>query len=518
MWRPCWAARPAPALPWPIRRLAKWTSRELPRYAGRRPIRWLEDDVRESQDVAAWVAAQNKVTFAFLERIPERERIRKRLATLWDFEKFSSPFKEGGRYYYYHNSGLQNQYVLCTMNSLDAEPQVLIDPNTWSKDGTVALDGTSFSDDGKYVAYGIQDGGSDWRTWRVMEIETGRVLDEELKWLKFSGTTWTKDGKGFFYSRYDAPAEGGEFQNLNLNQKVYYHRLGTSQADDVLVYRRPDNPDWGFDAEVTEDGRYLVITIWKGTDDKFRIVYRDLAEPYGMPVDLIETFDNEYTLVGNDGPVFFFKTDLSAPKRRLIAIDTRAPQREHWRELVPQSGRRAHLGQLRGQPVHRAVSEGRPQPGQLFSPGGQLVGEIELPGIGTASGFGGKRTDTETFYSFQLCGSAEHLPLRLDRSQEHAHPPLAGRLRSGRVRNRAGLLREQGDGTRVPMFITHKKDVARNGDNLTLLYGYGGFNIPMTPQFSISRLAWMELRRLCKPASAAEANTARPFGTRRAPG
>ncbi len=364
------------------------------------PYRWLEDDVRESKDVEAWVTAQNKVTFAFPEEIPEREAIRKRLTALWDFEKYSSPFKEGGRYYYLHNSGLQNQYVLFTMTSLDAEPQVLIDPNTWSKDGTVALDGTSFSDDGKYVAYGIQDGGSDWRTWRVMEIDTRRVLDDELKWLKFSSTTWTKDGKGFFYSRYDAPAEGAEFQSLNLNQKVYYHRVGTSQADDVLVYRRPDNPDWGFETEVTEDGRYLVITIWKGTDDKFRIVYKDLAEPYGMPVDLIETFDNEYTLVGNDGPVFFFKTDLGAPKRRLIAIDIRAPQREHWKELVPQSDdvltSAGFVGNLF---IVQYLKDARSQV-KLFSPGGQLVGEIELPGIGTATGFGGKRTDTETFYSF----------------------------------------------------------------------------------------------------------------------
>lgn len=457
------------------------------------PYRWLEDDVRKSKDVRDWVTAQNKVTFAFLEKIPEREAIRKRLTALWDFEKYSSPFKEGGRYYYLHNSGLQNQYVLFTMESLDAEPQVLIDPNTWSKDGTVALDGTSFSDDGKYVAYGVQDGGSDWRTWRVMEIGTRRVLDDELKWLKFSSTTWTKDGKGFFYSRYDAPAEGAEFQSLNLNQKVYYHRVGTPQADDVLVYRRPDNPDWGFETEVTEDGRYLVITIWKGTDDKFRIVYKDLAEPYGMPVDLIETFDNEYTLVGNDGPVFFFKTDLGAPKRRLIAIDTRAPQREHWKELVPQSDdvltSAGFVGNLF---IVQYLKDARSQV-KLFAPGGQLVGEIELPGIGTASGFGGKRTDTETFYSFS----------------SFAVPPSI--YRYDLITRKSTLVRrsqvdfdpeeyvteqvfyQSKDGTRVPMFITHKKGVARNGDSPTLLYGYGGFNIPMTPQFSVSRLAWMEL-------------------------
>ena len=228
------------------------------------PYRWLEDDVRESDEVAAWVEAQNKVTFGFLESIPQRKAIEKRLTELWDFEKFGSFFKEGGRYYYLYNSGLQNQYVLYVMDSLDGEARVLIDPNTWSDDGTVALSGMSFSDDGRYMAYGIQDGGSDWRTWRVMEIEGKRVLEDELKWLKFTSTTWTKDGKGFFYSRYDEPKEGAEFQSLNLNQKVFYHRVGTSQADDVLVYSRPDNPEWGFSTEVTEDGRYLIITILEG--------------------------------------------------------------------------------------------------------------------------------------------------------------------------------------------------------------------------------------------------------------
>ncbi len=457
------------------------------------PYRWLEDDVRESDEVAAWVKAQNEVTFGFLEEIPQRKAIEKRITELWDFEKFGSFFKEGGRYYYLHNTGLQNQYVLYTMASLDDEPRVLIDPNTWSDDGTVALSGMSFSDDGRYMAYGIQDGGSDWRTWRVMEIDGGRVLEAELKWLKFTDTTWTKDGKGFFYSRYDEPKEGAEFQSLNLNQKVFYHRVGTSQADDVLVYRRPDNPDWGFQTEVTKDGRYLIITIWKGTDDKYRIVYKDLTEPYAMPVELITDFDNEYSFIGNDGPVLFFKTDLDAPKRRIIAIDTRTPDRAARKEIVAEADDvLTGVGLVGNQLIAEYLKDARSQV-KLFAMDGRFLCDLELPGIGSAGGFGGKRTDTETFYSFS----------------SFAVPPSI--YRYDLITRKSTLLRRADvdfvpedfvtdqvfyaskDGTRVPMFLTYKKGMKRDGSNPTLLYGYGGFNIPLTPRFSISRLAWMEM-------------------------
>ena len=465
------------------------------------PYRWLEDDVRESDEVAAWVEAQNKVTFGFLESIPERKAIEKRLTELWDFEKFGSFFKKGGRYYYFYNSGLQNQSVLYVMDSLDGEARVLIDPNTWSDDGTVALSGMSFSDDGRYMAYGIQDGGSDWRTWRVMEIEGKRVLEDELKWLKFTDTTWTKDGKGFFYSRYDEPKEGAEFQSLNLNQKVFYHRVGTSQADDVLVYSRPDHPDWGFSTEVTEDGRYLVITIWKGTDDKYRIVYKDLAEPYGAPVDLITDFENEYSFIGNDGPVLFFQSDLDAPKRRIIAIDTRRPGRDAWKEIVPEAEDVLSGVSLVGnQFIAEYLKDARSQV-KLFAMDGRFLTELELPGIGSAGGFGGKRTDTETFYSFS----------------SFAVPPSIYRYdmitRKSTLLKRADVdfvpedyMTEQvfytsKDGTRVPMFLTYKKGIKRDGKNPTLLYGYGGFNISLTPRFSISRLAWMEMEGIYAQAN-----------------
>jgi prolyl oligopeptidase len=285
------------------------------------PYRWLEDDVRTSKEVADWVAAENQVTSTYLETIPEREKIRKRLTDLWNYEKYSPPFKESGPYYYSKNDGLQSQDVLYILDSLDAKPRVLIDPNSWSKDGTLALAGLSMSEDGKHTAYGVSEAGSDWNTWRVLEIATGKLLDDQLKWIKSSGASWTKDGMGFFYSRFPEPRPGEEFQSSNFNEKIYYHRLGTPQSEDEMKYAQPKHPDWELGGNVTEDGRYLVITMSKGTDEKHRIAYLDLKEPSAKPVDLIDNFDNDYTFVGNDGPVFYFRTDLGAPRKRLIAID-----------------------------------------------------------------------------------------------------------------------------------------------------------------------------------------------------
>ena len=457
------------------------------------PYRWLEDDVRTSEDVADWVEAQNKVTFGYLELIPQRDTIRQRLTELWDYEKYGSPFKAGGRYYYLHNSGLQNQFVVFAMETLDSQPRVLLDPNEWSPDGTLALAGMAFSDDGKYLAYGIQDGGSDWRTWQIMEIESGKKLEDELKWIKFASVDWTKDGKGLFYSRYDEPQEGEQFQSLNLNQQIYYHRVGTLQSEDVLVYRRPDHPDWGFQLEVTEDGDYLVITVWKGTDDKYRVLYKDLNEPYGMPVELIDNFDNEYTFVGNDATVFYFKTDLNAARKRLVAIDIRKPARDAWKEIIPESENVLNAVSFVGNLlIADYLKDARTQV-VLYSPTGERIDEVTLPGIGTASGFGGKRTDTETFYSFS----------------SFAVPPSIYRFdlitRQSKLMRRANVqfnpddyetrqvFYASRDGTRVPMFITHNKNLQLDGQNPTLLYGYGGFNIPLTPSFSTSRLAWMDM-------------------------
>ena len=457
------------------------------------PYRWLEDDVRESKEVANWVAEQNRVTFGYLKQIPARKAIEKRLTELWNYEKFSAPFKRGGRYYFRKNNGLQNQYVLYTQESLSAEPRILIDPNTWSEDGTVALAGMAFSDDGKHLAYGIQESGSDWRTWRVMEIESGKVLDEQIKWIKFSSATWTKDGKGFFYGRYAEPKEGEAFQTVNLNQKLYYHKVGTPQSADVLIYERPDHPDWGFQADVSEDGQYLIITVWKGTDDRYRVLFKDLTKDTYTPTDLIDNFENEYSFVGNDGPVFYFQTDLGAVRRRVVAIDSRQGTKAEPREVIAETKETLRsVGMLDNMFVAEYLKDAKTQV-KLFDLKGKFVREVEFPGIGSASGFDGKREDTETFYSFS----------------SFATPP--GTYRYDMKTGKSELFRQakvkfdpdkyvvkqifysSKDGTSVPMFIAHRKDLKLDGTNPTLLYGYGGFNISLTPSFSISRLTWMEM-------------------------
>lgn len=457
------------------------------------PYRWLEDDVRNSKDVEAWVEAENKHTQAFLESIPQRETIRQRLTKLWDFEKFGTPFKVGGKYLFEKNDGLQNQDVLYIQDSLQGEARVLIDPNTWSKDGTVALEGMSFSDDGRYLAYGVQDGGSDWRVWHIMNVETGKVLDDEIHWMKFNSPAWTSDGQGFFYARFPEPKEGAEFQNLNLNQKVYYHRVGRPQSQDILVFERPDEPKWGYYPMVSEDGRWLILTVMVGTDDRFRVFYKDLTEPYGAPVALIDNFENEYSFIGNDGTLFYFQTDLDAPLKRVIAIDVRNPDRKNWKEIIPQGTEALTNVSLVGNLfVLESLKDAKTRVA-LHTVDGKFVRTVDFPGIGSAGGFGGKRTDTETFYTFS----------------SFATPPST--YRYDLITGESTLLRrakvdfnpdeyevkqvfaKSKDGTRVPLFVAHKKGLKLDGQNPTLLYGYGGFNIPLTPGFSISRLAWMEM-------------------------
>jgi prolyl oligopeptidase len=457
------------------------------------PYRWLEDDVRKSKEVAEWVEAENKVTSAYLKAIPEREGIIKRLTDLWNYERFSVPFKAGGRYFYTRNDGLQNQAVLYTLDSLDAEPRVLIDPNAWSKDGTVALGSLSPSDDGKYLAYSVADAGSDWNTWRVLDIATGKPLGDEVKWVKFSGASWTKDSKGFFYSRYDEPQAGAQFQSLNLNQKVFYHRIGTPQSDDVLVYKRADHPDWGFSPEVTEDGRYLIISVWKGTDHKYRITYKDMNELFALPVDLIETFDNDYSFVGNEGPIFYFKTDLDAPRSRLIAIDTRKPEKANWKEIIPQTKENLRgIGLVANMFVTSYLKDARTQV-KLYTMEGKPVREVDFPTLGSASGFGGKRTDTETFYAFSSFATPPSIyryDLITGQSKLFRQAKVKFTPEDYEVKQ---VFYKSKDGTQIPMFLTYKKGIKLDGTNPTLLYGYGGFNIPLPPAFSVSRVAWIEM-------------------------
>lgn len=457
------------------------------------PYRWLEDDVRKSADVKAWVAAQNEITNKYLEALPDREAIKKRLTELWDYEKYTAPSKIGGRYFYRKNNGLQNQAVLYVMDSLNGEPRVLIDPNKLSKDGTVALGGTAVSPDGKYMAFSVSEAGSDWSTWKVMDVAHGTTLGDELKWIKFSNPAWTNDGKGFFYSRYDEPKAGEAFQSLNLNQRVMYHRVGSAQTDDVLVYKRPDHPEWGFQCAVTEDGRYLVITTWKGTDDKYRITYRDLNEPFAMPVDLIDAFENDYTLIDNDGTTLYFRTDLDAPNGKIIAIDVTKPNKKDWKEIVPEQKEKLEgAGFVGNTLVLTYLKDARTQV-KLHAPDGSFIKELELPSLGTAAGFGGRRIDTETFYLFSSYATPPSI---------YRYDFVTGKttqLRKANVKFNAEqyevkqVFYPSKDGTKIPMFIAHKKGLKLDGTNPTLLYGYGGFNISLTPGFSMAIASWLDL-------------------------
>jgi prolyl oligopeptidase len=458
------------------------------------PFRWLEDDVRTSKDVADWVEAQNKVTSGYLESIPERAAIKQRITDLWNYEKFSAPSQVGGRYFFTRNDGLQNQNVLFVQDALDAEPRLLIDPNTWSKDGTVALSGLAVSDDAKYVAYGVAEAGSDWNTWRVLDVAAGRPLADEVRWVKFSNTAWTPDGKGFFYSRFPEPKTDDTFQGLNVNMKLYYHRLGTPQADDVLVYHRPDRPKWGITGEVSEDGRYLIVSVSDGTTSrKARVVYKDLLEPYSLPVELIDNHDNKFFFVGNDGPVFYFRTDHEAPRGQVVAIDTRKPDRKDWKTLVPEAKDTLQAVSLVGNVFICSYLQDAKTQVRVHDLAGRHVRDVQLPGIGTATGFGGKRTATETFYTFSSFATPPSI---------YSYNVLTGEsklLRQAKVKfdptryEVKQVFYPSKDGTRVPMFVAHKKGLELDGSNPVLLYGYGGFNISQTPGFSVSRLQWMEM-------------------------
>jgi prolyl oligopeptidase len=433
------------------------------------------------------------VTSAYLETLAGRSAIGDRLTQLWNFERYSTPFKQGGRYFYFKNDGLQNQSVLYTLPSLEAEPRVLLDPNTLSEDGTVSLSGMAVSENGAYLAYGLSSAGSDWVEWYVRDIATGVDTDDRLQWVKFSGASWSHDHQGFFYSRYDEPDETTKLEAVNYYQKLYYHRLGNPQGDDVLVYDRPDQKEWGFGGGVTEDGRYLIISVWKGTDPNNLVFYKDLRAPDSPVVELITEFEASYSFVDNEGPLFWFRTDLEAPKGRLIAIDIAQPERGAWQEIIPESDDTLEgVGLLNHQFVADYLKDAYTTI-RIFSLTGELVREVALPGIGSAGGFDGKRGDTETFYSFTsftVPSAIYRYDMVTGQSTLYRQPEVDF---DPAAYTTTQVFYESKDGTRVPMFITHKTGLELNGQNPTLLYGYGGFSISLTPAFSVGNLVWMEM-------------------------
>ncbi|MCH8335414.1 MAG: S9 family peptidase [Proteobacteria bacterium] len=457
------------------------------------PFRWLEDDVRESDAVKSWVDAQNEVTFAYLASIPERDWIAKRMRELWDYERFSLPRKAGGRYFYGYNNGLQNQDVIRTQTSLDGAAELLIDPNTWSDDGTIALAGYWPSKDGSHVAYTIQDGGSDWREVKIMNVETGEVLEDHLEWLKFTDLSWSADGSGFYYSRYPATSAEEKYQSLNKNMTLYFHRIGTSQDEDEVIYARPDYPDWGPRATVTDDGEHLVITISVGTDDRYSIVHQDLTDPESTPVMIIEGFDYDYSLIGNIGDELYFRTNNSAPKNRLITIDVNKPEPENWREVIAEVEDVLDGVSLVGGKIIAEYMQDAWSVVKVFELDGSEAGVVDLPGIGTAYGFNGEVDDPETFFgysSFNMPSTISRLDVSTGEVEVFKKPDVAFDPDDYQVEQ---IFYESRDGTRVPMFISHRKDVVPDGNRPTMLYGYGGFNISIRPSYSTTRLAWMEM-------------------------
>ncbi|MEO0394761.1 MAG: prolyl oligopeptidase family serine peptidase [Cyanobacteria bacterium P01_A01_bin.137] len=453
------------------------------------PYRWLEDP--NSDETKAWVEAQNEVTFSYLRQLPAVEPLQQRLTELWNYERYSVPFKRGGRYFYYKNDGLQNQAVLYTQPSLEAESVVLLDPNTLSTDGTVALGSIAVSEDGQYLAYSLSSSGSDWLEWRVRAIETGEDTADHLQWSKFSGAAWSHDHQGFFYSRYDEPAEDAQFEEVNYYQKLFYHRLGTSQADDTLVYERPDEKEWGFQGQVTNDGRYLIISVWRGTERKNLVFYQDLQTPNSEVKELVSQFEASYSLIDSDGTTLWFQTDLDAPRGRVIALDLTAGNTPQ--EIIPEAEETLDAVSLLNHQFVVNYLKDAYTTIQIFDLDGQLIRTLELPGIGSAGGFDGKKEETETFYRF----SSFTVPSRIYRyNLETGEQTL---FRESQVAFDPNQYETQQvfytskDGTRIPMFITHKKGLTPNGHTPTLLYGYGGFNISLSPNFSVSNLVWLEL-------------------------
>jgi len=457
------------------------------------PYRWLEDS--DAPDTRAWIDAENVLTFGYLNQIPERERINTRLTALWDYERYGVPSREGRWYIFSKNKGLQNQPVIYKTASLDAAPEILIDPNTLSKDGTVALGPMSFSEDGRVVAYSVSAAGSDWQEWHVRDVASGQDLPDLLKWSKFSGATWLKDGSGFYYGRYDAPKDGDLLQAVNKFQKVYFHAVGTAQEKDVLVYERPDKPDWGFSAEVTDDGRFLLIYQTEGTENKNRIFVRDLKDPKGRIVPFLDGFDAEYAAVGNDGDRFYVRTNKDAPRYRLVAIDRAKPEPASWTAVIPEAPGKDVLdgvSMVNNQFVTNWMTDAHTTV-RLYARDGAKLHDLALPALGTVSGFSGKRTHAEGFYAF----TSYTYPTTVFRydfttraSTVFKRPTVdfdAAKFETVQV------FYPSKDGTTIPMFLTYRKGLAKNGQNPTYLYAYGGFNIPSTPGFVPAMAAWLEM-------------------------
>jgi prolyl oligopeptidase len=456
------------------------------------PYRWLEE--LDSKETKQWITDQIKLANTWLEDAPDRDAIRDRLTELWDYDKYGVPRKVADRLFYTKQTGLQNQGVLYWQpDAPNAETTVLLDPNKLAEDGTAALAGWDVSPDGKHLAYGIAIAGSDWEEWFVREIDSGQNLQDHVEWVKFSSPSWSRDSKGFYYARYDAPPAGEELEATNYFHKLYFHRLGTTQSEDILVYERPDQKEWGFDAFETEDAHYLIINIWRGSTEENAVFYKDLfAGPDAEVIELFADFDADYRFIGNDESLFYFQTNNNAPLSRLVAVDITKPDPDHWREIIPESENRLETLSLFGDTLIAQYYVDVVTKVERFDLDGKKLGDIKLSTLGSVYGFGGERADTETFYyltGFTDPGTIYRYDIPDDRSTLFRASEVD--FDPADFVTRQVFFKSQ-DGTRIPMFISHRKDLTFEQPAPTYLYAYGGFNVSLTPRFSLANLVWME--------------------------
>ncbi len=454
------------------------------------PYRWLEDP--DSAESKAWVAAENSLTSEYLKQIPVRAKIERRLTELWNFERYSGFFKAGGRYFYSRNDGLQNQNVLYVADSVHGNGRLLLDPNVLSKDGTVALSGLAVSENGKLLAYSISRSGSDWQEWRVRDIASGQDLPELVNWSKFSNAGWSIDNGGFYYQRFPEPSSKEQLTGLNQEAKLYYHTLGKPQSSDKLIYERPDHKDWNFDGSSTEDGRYLVLQITHGTEEKNLVFYRDLQAPGAKMVELIDKFDGSYGFLGKEGSSFYFRTTNGAQRGRIIAIDLSNPERANWREIVPERKEKLDDARMAGGMLVLSYLKDAYNAASIYKLDGSFVRDVALPGIGTVAWSDARLKDTELFYSYTTFTEPAAI-YRYDLKTGATEAVRRSKLNFDPASYETHqVFYNSKDGTRIPMFLVYKKGLTRNGANPTYLYGYGGFNISLTPSFSVPIIEWME--------------------------
>lgn len=460
------------------------------------PYRWMEDI--DAPATKAWIAAERRLTDAQLAQMPERETIRKRLTARWNFARFGLPLKKGGRYFFTKNDGLQNQAVLYAQDALDGAPRALIDPNTLSPDGTVALGSIAPSRDGRWLAYALKAAGSDWEEFFVRDLATGKDTADRLQWVKFSGMSWTRDSQGFFYGRYPDVKAGDKLFGKLVHRRIYYHRLGTPQSEDRLIFELPEQPEWEIYSDVTDDGRYVVFNIDQPGRTQNALYYLDLVDPArprfdGPVVKLLDAFDANYGVVHSDGRAFIVSTNREAPRGKIVAIDLKRPEPAAWKTLVPESADNLDAADFIGGRLVLTYMHDVQSRLAVYASDGRPAGEIALPGIGAVSGVSGRDDDPELFYGF----SAFLTPPTIFR-----HDLATGRsetFRASKVAfDPAPYVTEQvwfpsKDGTKIPMFITHRRDLPRDGSAPAWLYGYGGFNISLLPQFSVPPLEWLEL-------------------------